>query len=88
MVAHAAVTGECQDRMFYTGLAVVAAAVVFAGFAVRLDQAIEVGLCSFRSCEFMRQRVCPGLLAKPCPFPLGQPSLKRPSFLSCSFAST
>ena len=33
MVAHAAVTGKRQDRMFYTGLAVVAAAIVFAGFA-------------------------------------------------------
>jgi len=33
MVAHAAVTGNRQDRMFYTGLAVVAAAIVFAGFA-------------------------------------------------------
>jgi len=33
MVAHAAVAGKRQDRMFYTGLAVVAAAVVFAGFA-------------------------------------------------------
>jgi hypothetical protein len=33
MVAHAAVTGKRPDRMFYTGLAVVAAAIVFAGFA-------------------------------------------------------
>jgi hypothetical protein len=31
IVAHAAVTGRRQDRMFYTGLAVVAAAIVFAG---------------------------------------------------------
>jgi hypothetical protein len=31
MVAHAAVTGKRQDRMFYTGLAVVAAAIAFAG---------------------------------------------------------
>jgi hypothetical protein len=29
MVAHAAVTGKRQDRMFCTGLAVVAAAIVF-----------------------------------------------------------
>jgi hypothetical protein len=32
-VAHAAVAGKRQDRMRYTGLAVVAAAIVFAGFA-------------------------------------------------------
>jgi hypothetical protein len=33
MVSHAAVTGKLRDHIFYTGLAVVAAAIVFAGFA-------------------------------------------------------
>jgi len=32
-MSHAAVTGKRRDHIFYTGLAVVAAAIVFAGFA-------------------------------------------------------
>jgi hypothetical protein len=33
MMSHAAVTGKRRDHIFYTGLAVLAAAIVFAGFA-------------------------------------------------------
>src|SRR5260370_23886383 len=33
MVSHAAVTGKRREHIFYAGLAVVAAAIVFAGFA-------------------------------------------------------